>query len=174
MHLFGATLHGTLAASGMPRLATVVSLHSNRADNLLQRLTYPRLFRAADSVVGVSRDASREMAGRYRGLDGKLVTVLNGIDVDAFRRRADLERLAADVGRPAGARVVGTVGRLSREKGHFLLLDAFHEVKRRHDDAFLLVVGGGDLGDSIARRAADLGIANSVRLLGARDDVPEP
>jgi glycosyltransferase involved in cell wall biosynthesis len=173
MHLFGATLHGTLAASRMPRLATVVSLHSNRADNLPQRLIYPRLFRAADSVVGVSRDASREMSRRHRGLDGKLVTVLNGIDVDAFRRHPDLERLAASVGVPAGARIVGTVGRLSPEKGHFLLLDAFHEVTRHHADAFLLVVGRGDLGESLARRAADLGIANSVRLLGARDDVPD-
>jgi len=46
MHLFGATLHGTLAAMRVPGVARVVSLHSDREDNLLQRLAYPLLFSA--------------------------------------------------------------------------------------------------------------------------------
>jgi glycosyltransferase involved in cell wall biosynthesis len=171
MHLFGATLHGTLAAMRVPGVARVVSLHSDREDNLLQRLAYPLLFSASHAVVGVSVDASRKMLERYSDLRGKLVTIPNGIDTASFDIRVDRRRLLRSMRVPPSARVVGTVGRLSREKAHDVLLEAFRRVKDEMPNAFLIIVGDGDLRDSLKKRAADLGIEAAVRFLGARTDV---
>lgn len=173
MHLFGATLHGTLAAMALPRLARVVSLHCPREDNPLQRAAYPFLFSMAHSVVGVSHDASRTMARRYQGLRAKLVTIPNGINADLFQVRVDKARLFASLALPPNARVVGTVGRLSREKGHVVLLEAFRQVKDQYPEAFLVLIGDGELRDSLVKRASELRIDASVRFLGARHDVPE-
>jgi glycosyltransferase involved in cell wall biosynthesis len=173
MHLFGATLHGTLAAMPVTGMARVVSLHSDREDNLLQRLAYPLLFSASHSVVGVSRDASRKMVGRYPELRAKLVTIPNGINTSLYQIRVDRQRMLRGLALPRNARVVGTVGRLSREKGHDVLLDAFRILKGEVPEAFLVIVGEGDLRDFLMKRATQLGIEASVRYLGARRDVPE-
>jgi glycosyltransferase involved in cell wall biosynthesis len=173
MHLFGATLHGTLAAQPIEGLARVVSLHSDREDNLLQRLAYPMLFAASHAVVGVSDDASRKMLQRYSDLREKLVTIPNGIDTAAFDRPANRSRLLESLALPANACVIGTVGRLSREKAHDVLLQAFKDVRAVCPEAFLVIVGEGDLREPLVRQAADLGVDGSVRFLGARTDVPE-
>jgi glycosyltransferase involved in cell wall biosynthesis len=58
-----------------------------------------------------------------------------------------------------------TVARLIPEKGVFDLLDAFAMVHRRRP-CRLLVAGRGSAGDELARRAALMGIEDSVRMLG--------
>lgn len=173
MHLFGSSLHGTLATLALPDLTRVISLHTNREDNRMQYTAYPLLFGMAHSVVAVSRDASQQMTRRFRGLSGKLVTIPNGIDTDAYEIDPSRGRILTSLGLPADARIVGAVGRLSPEKGHTVLLEAFQRVKANYPDAYLLIVGGGDLHDSLVQRTRELGIDTSVRYLGVRRDVPQ-
>jgi colanic acid/amylovoran biosynthesis glycosyltransferase len=58
------------------------------------------------------------------------------------------------------------VGRLSPEKGHIGLLEAFSAVRKRGDDAELVLVGDGPERERIERRIADLGLGSSVVLRG--------
>jgi glycosyltransferase involved in cell wall biosynthesis len=69
-----------------------------------------------------------------------------------------------------GLRVVGTIGHLTREKNHALLLDAFALVRRTHAEAHLLVAGDGPLRKVLARRAASLGLTPHVTFAGAVED----
>jgi glycosyltransferase involved in cell wall biosynthesis len=59
-----------------------------------------------------------------------------------------------------------TVGRLEREKGHVVLLEAVSELARRGVPARLELVGDGSRRARLERLAADLGIAASVHFLG--------
>ena len=54
------------------------------------------------------------------------------------------------------------VGQLIRRKGVDILLDAIQPLLERHPNVFLIVIGGGELGDSIRQQAAALGIADRV------------
>lgn len=58
------------------------------------------------------------------------------------------------------------VGRLSPEKGHLLLIDAFAELVRSGTDARLVLVGDGDLRPAVERRVAERGLTERVTLAG--------
>ncbi len=58
------------------------------------------------------------------------------------------------------------IGRLSGEKGHLILLDAFADVLKQKPDARLTLAGDGDLRDVIETRIARLGIVDAVRITG--------
>ena len=59
------------------------------------------------------------------------------------------------------------VGRLCRQKGQDILLDAWPAVLERVPDAHLLLVGDGPDAGAVRRRAG-----NGIRLAGKRTDVP--
>jgi glycosyltransferase involved in cell wall biosynthesis len=106
------------------------------------------------------------------GVDpSRIAVVPSGVDVERFaaahtRGGPDRWGLAE-----RGVRVVGTVGALSREKNHGLLLATFARVRERHPDAHLLVVGDGPMRRVLERRATTLGIAPHVTFAGHLDDV---
>ena len=100
---------------------------------------------------------------------GKMVYVPNGIDLDGFgtdvagsrrRVRAELE-LAED------EFVWIAVGRLEKQKDYPNLLEAFAGLESK-----LLVVGAGPDQQDLVERAHRLGLADRVRWLGRRTDVP--
>jgi glycosyltransferase involved in cell wall biosynthesis len=65
------------------------------------------------------------------------------------------------------------VGRLSKEKGLYDLLEAFHDVRERIPEARLGIVGPGALTDDLQRRARELGLESTVAFLGRKgpDDI---
>lgn len=79
----------------------------------------------------------------------------NGVDYARFEvtgeRRAAARALADRLGIPDGARVVGFVGRLARDKGLPALLRAFERAAEGRDDVWLLVVGDFDEDDPSER-----------------------
>lgn len=104
----------------------------------------------------------------------------NGVDVRRFDRLAVspgvLARLREQLGIPAGAPVVGFVGRLVAEKGLVELFAAMAIVRTRHPGLRVLVVGPADhdrpdgLGPETAARA---GIGDICHFAGYRSDMPE-
>jgi colanic acid/amylovoran biosynthesis glycosyltransferase len=58
------------------------------------------------------------------------------------------------------------IGRLSSEKGHSILLDAFSKVAARHPDAKLVLAGDGPLREMIENRILELGLMARVRITG--------
>ncbi|MFD0902185.1 glycosyltransferase [Actinomadura sediminis] len=75
------------------------------------------------------------------------------------RRRLDL---------PLGVKVVGSVGRLTFQKGPEVFAEA---IARLPGDVFGLWVGGGPMADELERLTERLGIGERMRWLGHRDDV---
>ncbi len=72
--------------------------------------------------------------------------------------------------------VMGHVGRFSYQKNHLFLLDIFHEVHKKKPDAVLLLVGDAVNDMSFWEQAKEkveiLGLAENVKFLGLRKDVP--
>jgi glycosyltransferase involved in cell wall biosynthesis/ribosomal protein S18 acetylase RimI-like enzyme len=102
----------------------------------------------------------------------------NGTDLKRFDPdRADPERAAAlraELGLPAGALVVGAVGRLVAEKGYRELFAAARAVRRQHPQVRFLVVGSPDLDKADAISEAELAeAAADVCFAGWRDDVDD-
>ena len=89
-----------------------------------------------------------------------------GVDVERFTPESD----GAEVRRRYGlgaAPVVVCVSRLVARKGQDVLVDGWPRVLARHQDARLLLVGGGPDEASLRRAVSRLGLERSVVLTGA-------
>ncbi|WP_299050340.1 glycosyltransferase [uncultured Nocardioides sp.] len=115
----------------------------------------------------------QEGVGRRPWSRTREVVVPNGIPLpppppDGARGAA---RAALDL--PDGAFVVGVVARLSAQKAHHVLLQAFVRVRAEVPDARLVVVGDGERRTELEALAADLGLGDAVLFTGVRRDVAD-
>ncbi len=167
--------HG-LRAAALAALATarlpapvVATLHNAAPGGLVTRAVYGALERVVagrcDLVLGVSADLVERMEALGARRTG-LAVVAAPPPRTAVRDRYAVH---ADLGIDARSALAVVVARLAPQKGLDLLLDALAELG---DLALLTVVAGdGPLREGLQRRIDAEGLA--VRLLGARDDVPD-
>ena len=124
-----------------------------------------------DRIVCVC-DQERRLALRRRLVAAeKLCVIENGLDLAAFDRQADTDREAAraDLRIPNDAAVLGTVGRLTRQKGHYVLLEALARLVEARPQTYAVIVGDGELRHQLAKRAETLGITECCRFTGHRE-----
>jgi len=126
------------------------------------------LARGVDRYIAVSRDIAAELIEHLGWPAEKIEVVHNAVDLERFEVEAPAglrEELGGGEGRP----LVLTSARLNEQKGHPVLFEAIANVP---DAVFALAGDGPDRGalEALARR---LGIADRVRFLGRRDDIPQ-
>ncbi len=158
-----AGLLGGLAAwlSGVPcRVYTLRGLRWETTTGFkraLLRFTERIACRAAHRVICVSPSV-REKAVAAGLVPPERATVFgagssNGVEESRFAPSADLLRQAAALRQkfsiPAGARAIGCVGRLTRDKGIPELLAAYAHLRGPFPDARLLLVGDYEEGDPL-------------------------
>jgi glycosyltransferase involved in cell wall biosynthesis len=118
-------------------------------------------------LAGVSDGVSRELEEFLPSTRGRVTTVQNGVDTEAFRpARGPEERRHPALGEPDGRLVALFVGGEWEGKGLRLAIEAVARSSRWR----LVVVGRGDVGryEAIARRA---GAGDRVRFAGPLVDV---
>ena len=105
----------------------------------------------------------------------KIVVIPNGLDITKLTisqiTRTDYEEeIRKRYGINKNAFVFGNLGRISREKGHDILLDAYKKflgTDMYHSKDFMLfIAGGGESEDEIRKLAATKGIADKVIFTG--------
>lgn len=108
-----------------------------------------------------------------KGVDPERVSVVpNSRDLDRYRD-GDATGLAAELGLPENAVVIGNVGRIIERKGQFDVLEAWPRIKDTHPNAHCVFVGDGAERDELRECVAEAGYEDSVHLVGTRDDVPD-
>jgi glycosyltransferase involved in cell wall biosynthesis len=173
-HQYHANLYGRLAARLARVPCIVASVHNvYTIDRKLHRRILNRfLARFTDRVIAVSL-AVKEDIVRYDALPPDKVSVIyNGIDRARFSAK-DTGRARYALGIAPNIPVLGTIGRLTPQKGQRYLLDAVAELRKRHDRILLLIVGDGPLREDLERQVGALDIGDHVVFLGIRRDVPE-
>lgn len=113
-----------------------------------------------------------EHVGRRWWSRTREVVIPNGIPLPAEPGAADRAAARAELGLADGDLAVGIVARLARVKAHEVLFDAVAKLAPTHPRLRLVVIGGGERADELAALARTLGIADRVRFLGMRRDVP--
>ena len=139
----------------------------NARRNRLRRTLSPLVTR----FVAVSHDLARWLVEEVRLPAGKVLTIPNGVQLERFGRTGAQEA-RRQIGLPAEAPVVGTVGRLDPVKDQAGLVRSFAGLRAGHPDALLILAGDGPCRAELVRLIADLGLEERVRLLGDRPDIP--
>lgn len=137
--------------------------------NLIPQHALPRRWlHWAAGQVSASIGVSAALVERMRALafdPARLHVMRNGVDLERFQPQAMAEARAR-LGLPAGVPVLLTVGNLHEHKGQRLTLEAFALLRQQQPQARLLIVGEGPDRSWLASRAAALGLADVVRLVG--------
>jgi glycosyltransferase involved in cell wall biosynthesis len=117
-------------------------------------------YRAADCVVANSAQLAARLQRRLGLRRGRMRVLHNPVDIASIVARS-AERGEAPSNRP----FLLSAGRLTRQKGHDLLLRAF-AASRYRDGHDLVIIGEGPELPALQVLAAELGIGDSVRFLG--------
>ena len=188
-HMAKAGLLGRLAATAYnatrgssPRARLVHTYHGHVLEGYFRPfvsrtfMTFERLMsRVTDRIVAVSPAVRRELVDTFRiGSAAQYRVIPLGFDLTPFaaidaRARADARR-ALDLA--SNAAVVATVGRLTAIKQPHLFLEVIARIAPTNPHVVGVIAGDGELRDELHARAAALGIADRVRWLGWRRDLP--
>jgi glycosyltransferase involved in cell wall biosynthesis len=173
-HMVHANLLARITRLFVETPVLVCTAHSINEGGLLREIAYRLTDPLADLTTQVSE------AGRQRYIQvgaappHKIVSIPNGIDTSRFQPNPTVRQAVREqLGCAPEAFVWLTVGRLEPVKNHLELLRAFREVAAGHPHARLLIAGQGPLQAAIEQRIVELGLADRVRLLGLRRDIPD-
>ncbi|MFW6192807.1 MAG: glycosyltransferase [Gemmatimonadota bacterium] len=160
----GDVVAGTVARwSGLPVVSTVHGFTGGGGKNRFYEWVQELVLRRRDAVVAVSAPIRRRLVSR--GVEADRVHLVRNAwsrDGRLLGREEARERL----GLPRDAFVAGWVGRLSREKGPDVFLEAMRHVAGVAPDARASVVGEGTDRERLESRAQETGLDGRVRFHG--------
>ncbi|UHD18605.1 glycosyltransferase [Thiocapsa bogorovii] len=164
----GADVMGGLAA----RLTGAPVVHTRRVDNPEPRWMVALKYRLFDRVVAISEGIRDVLLAE--GLPAeKLRVVRSAVDYAAYARPCARAAIAARLGVPENALLIGVVAQLIQRKGHADLIEALPPLMDRFPGLQVLFFGKGPLADTLAAQIARKGLTGRIRLVGFRDDLAE-
>ncbi len=128
-------------------------------------LLYRYLYRRADHIICQSRAMADDLARELPLARERIVVLPNPVDLEAIRAsgRASGQAMACWLG--PGPHLLA-VGRLAREKGFDLLLEALVTVRERFPRADLIIAGAGPEEAALRGQCRSLGLERAVQLPG--------
>lgn len=145
------------------------SHNSNQDRNLkyLLKLFYKRKI----PKMATNLFACGEKAGKWMFYNNNFKVVNNAIDTskyiyDEYKRNVIKKGLNLD-----NNFVIGHVGRFNEQKNHNFIIDIFYELTKLNNNAHLLLIGEGDLKESIITKVKALNISEKVTFYGLCDHV---
>jgi len=127
-HQYHANLYGRIAGvlAGIPVI--IPSFH-----NLYESPNKPKLHRRllnyllsffSDALIGVSNSVASDMISYDRVNPKKIKVIYNGIVIEKYDSTFSKEKTRTSFGLPLDCTIIGTVGRLTTQKGHRYLIEA--------------------------------------------------
>ena len=142
--------------------------------NLMKQILRPFSKVFATDYMCCSEFAGRWLFGNKSYDQGKVYLLNNAIDLDKFKYNEKIRnQKRKELNINNSTLVIGHVGRFVEQKNHRFLIDVFNEVHQKNKDSILLLVGQGPLMEEIKTKVKTLGLIESVKFLGQREDVNE-
>jgi glycosyltransferase involved in cell wall biosynthesis len=168
-------IHANLLARAV-RLTCSVPVQISTAHSIDEGANWRyRAYRLSDSLCDLTTNVSQAAMSRYLYIgavpEGKLRLVPNGLDTQRFAPESAAGKRLRQVLGAAGCFVWLAVGRLDKAKDYPTMLRAFRQLSGT--PGILLIAGEGDGLAELQQLARELGIADRVRFLGLRRDIPE-
>jgi glycosyltransferase involved in cell wall biosynthesis len=161
--LFRANILGRIAGR-LARVPVIISsvrvLETSAFNNALDRMTA-----SLESACIAVSEAARSYTIAHAGIAPQnITTIYNGIDCSEGDCEAAFSR--ADVSLDEEDIVLAVIGRLHRQKGQRIVLEALPGILAQASRVRVLFCGEGIEEPALRKRAGELGIAGQVRFLG--------
>ena len=135
------------------------------------RLLYGRYV---DVKIAPSDLAARYTFGDKAYENGRVNILHNAVDLNVFYFDGEARtRIRRELNIADDVKVIGHVGRFFAQKNHSFLVDVFSKIHKADKNTVLVLVGKGDLEDSVREQVHSLGLDDAVIFTGVRSDVPK-
>lgn len=149
----------------VPKL--ICTAHSSNEGGKVRMFAYRLTNSLSDLNTNVSIEATNSLIAKNAFPKDGLITVYNGIDIDKFKSKSDMKKSGSNI------LTIVAVGRFNEAKDYPNLVHAFSILKRKITiNIKLNIIGDGELRPQIENLIQDLGLSDSVSLLGRRSDIP--
>lgn len=132
------------------------------------------IFKGLIPAVATSYAACSYDAGKFLFSHRKNIKIVyNAIDINRFgfdKKVRDDKRVELNLN---DRFVIGHVGRFTKVKNHRFIINVFEEIVKMRENAFLLLVGDGELRNEISLLVHQRKLEDKVLILSNRDDVSE-
>jgi glycosyltransferase involved in cell wall biosynthesis len=170
-----------LIACACLRLPTLVVFQLVRDDlrfSAPRRALHRWMRHRGQRYVAVSENNRRLLSTAFSMGEEEIVTIPNGVDVGRFAASETTKeetriRIRRALKLPREAVLCLSVGRLSTQKGHDVLIPAIPHLLSAHPNVHFLWAGDGPLQDSLRAQLETYGVTDHVTFLGNRDDIPD-
>ena len=164
----GGDLYGRLAAKIL-NIPVIISTEQNLnpdekfISNAIKKIT----SRMASKIVAISGAVKNDLIKRYKISADKIVVIYNGLNINKFLNFNKEIKTTSSEPRKI---ILGTIGRLSPQKGHSVLINALARIKDLNFE--FLIVGAGPLKNSLNKQITGLGLSDKIKLIGIVEDAP--
>jgi glycosyltransferase involved in cell wall biosynthesis len=175
VHLFPELYAAACACAGLD-ISLVYTEHSS----MNRRRRFGWIAKALDAlaygpysrIVAVNASTRANLLRWLPQLAGRTLVIPNGVRLDGPIAPASKADLMSELGIPGqpGPFLILFAGRLTHEKGVDTLISSLALLRDSH--VVCLLAGEGDQRSTLERMTADLGLADRIRFLGFRTDVP--
>lgn len=101
------------------------------------------------------------------------IIIKNGVDFNRFKELPETkEEIRKSINIPYNAFVLGHIGRFTQQKNHEYLVSIFEEVSKIKKNAYLLLIGKGELKNHIKNILEQKKLLNKTIMLENRTDIP--
>lgn len=127
----------------------------------------------ANYYCACSKYAGIWLFGKNFFSSGKVTVFNNAVDTSKFAfSTSNRDKLRKELG-ISNKYVIGHIGRFTKQKNHYFLIDIFEQYYKKNSNAVLLLVGIGELQDEIKDAVKKKKLEDAVIFLGKRSDVDE-
>lgn len=160
----GGDVYGRLAAR-LAGIKTIISTEQNvnPDETWLANFLKKSAAKYSKMTVAITEAVRADAMKRYNLTPEKTIIIPNGIDVKKFTLSRN------DSCQEKEGLIFGTIGRLSKQKGHSYLIEAISLAK---NSTKYLIAGTGDLQLKLEKQIDDLNLADRVKLVGLVDNIP--
>ncbi len=166
--ILAAALAGVPARLATNHLPTIPPDAYTWKGRLALRLAYRSLHR----MLVDSETNRRRALAHYPIAPAQLLVIPHGVRIEDFPTEGTRAAVAEELGLNARAPIIGTVGRLSRQKATEDFIEAAASVRQHFPDAQFLIIGEGERRTELERLVHARGLQTVVRFTGYRQDVP--
>lgn len=142
--------------------------------NLIKNILRPFSKVFATDYMCCSEHAGRWLFGNKEYDKGSVYILNNAIDLNIFKYNKKIRKAKRnEIGISNNTKVIGHVGRFVEQKNHTFIIDVFNEVHKEDNNTILLLAGQGPLEPKIKEKVIELGLEESVKFLGQRNDIED-
>ena len=139
----------------------------------LFRQNYKRLiFRNANEIIAIS-NYTKEIVIKSAAIENRVDVIKCGVDIDRFRPDLDTSEIILKY-RLQNKRILLTVSRLKRYKGHDIIINLMPQLLQRIPNLIYMIIGEGSDRDYLESLVKKLNLQNYVIFIGFVDELDLP